>query len=91
MICERASKAEAMLATTVNGGHHSGQLFLLNIALNSVHTFRCWTPFQIILVVNVGSGKEYFISAAMSASFRINSREDAPVLDLVLHQQLECL
>jgi hypothetical protein len=67
MICKRASKAEAILAVTLNGGDHCYQLSLLDTTFNSIHAFRCWTPFQVCLVINISSGKKHIISVVLSA------------------------
>ncbi len=86
MICESASEAEAMLAMTMDSRHNFGQLSFLYAALNSIYTFRCWTPFEVILVVNVGSSQKYFVSVAMSAMFSMKSLKCSPILNLIVHK-----
>jgi len=67
MICKGASKAKAMLAVTMNGGHNCCQLFLLDTTFNGIHAFGCWTPFQVCLVINIGPGKKHIVSIVLSA------------------------
>jgi hypothetical protein len=86
VICKSASEAEVMLAATVNSGHNFRQFFFPYVTLNGVHTFRCWAPFQIILVVNIGSSKEHFVSVWLSVLFGIIADQHLPVLDLFVHK-----
>jgi hypothetical protein len=59
-----ASEAEAVFAVTMNGGRNYCQLSLLDATLDGIYTFRCWTPFQAVLVIDVGSSKEHLVPIA---------------------------
>jgi hypothetical protein len=64
MICKSASEAEAVFAATMNSGRNYCQLSLLDATLDGIYTFRCWTPFQVVLVIDVGSSKKHLVPIA---------------------------
>lgn len=62
MVIERASKTEAVLAIAVHSGHDVVQISLFDTTINGEHALWGWAPFQILLVVHIGSCEEYVIS-----------------------------
>lgn len=55
MIVKCAAKAEMMFAVTLYGGYNATEVSLLDRAINSVFTVGSWTPFKILLVIDIGS------------------------------------
>ena len=55
MVVKCATKAEMMLAATLYGGYNATEVALLDRTINSVFTVGSWAPFEIFLIIDIGS------------------------------------
>ena len=69
MVVERAAKAEIMLTDARDGGYDFVQLFLLDWALHGVDTFRRRAPFEVLAIIDVGTGEELLIAEGQYVSW----------------------
>ena len=57
MLIKRASEAKAVGADALNRRDNLIKLSLLNSAFNGIFTVRSGAPFQILLIIDISSGK----------------------------------
>jgi hypothetical protein len=62
MICQYATKAEAMFAVTGHCWNHLIEVLLLNPAFNGIGTVWTRAPFQKLFIFDIGFGEEFVIS-----------------------------
>lgn len=55
MIWEAAAEAESVMTITFDCRDDSHEIFLLDATTDSVDAIWCWTPLEVVLIVDVSS------------------------------------
>lgn len=63
MIIQGTAETEAMFTSTMDSGHDLVKIAWFDRTINGVFTVRGRTPFQILPIINIGSGQKVLISA----------------------------
>jgi hypothetical protein len=62
VVRKSTAETEAVSAIAVNGRNNLVEIAFLHCAVHSVHTIRCWAPFEVLFIVHICAYKQFLVT-----------------------------